>query len=367
MIEKDREGAERLVHVSAASADYDVTVGAGTLLELGRIAREAAGGSRCCVVSETNVAPLYADAAEASLARAGYDVARRIVFSAGEQSKRIGTLGEILEALAERELTRGDTVVALGGGVTGDMAGLAAALYLRGVDVVQVPTSLLAMVDSSVGGKTAVDLSAGKNLAGAFWQPAAVVADVRCLASVPADLFRDSCGEVVKHAVLADAALLDELTARPLTADQLDEHRLVDVVARNVAIKRDVVNADERESGVRQTLNLGHTIGHAIEAASDFARGHGSCVAAGLCMMARACARRGWCGDETAARIEACVAAHGLPTGCEVPVGELMRYIAHDKKRRGSGVNIVVPVEVGGCEVRRVSLEELRELVELGC
>lgn len=366
MSEKGLAATPRVVHVSAASADYDVTVGSGVLSELGRIARSAAGGARCCVVSETNVAPLYADAAEASLAGAGYSVAERVVFAAGEQSKRLATLGEILEALAERELTRADVVVALGGGVTGDMAGLAAALYLRGVAVVQVPTSLLAMVDSSVGGKTAVDLAAGKNLAGAFWQPAAVVADVRCLASVSPELFRDSCGEVIKHAVLADAALLDELTARPITADQLDEARLTDVVARNVAIKRDVVDADERESGVRQTLNLGHTIGHAIEAASDFTLGHGSCVAAGLCMMARASARRGWCSDETAGRVEACVAAHGLPTGSELGADVLMHYMAHDKKRRGDGVNVVVPAEVGRCEVRRVSLDELAELVALG-
>lgn len=366
MSEKGLAGMTRVVHVSAASADYDVTVGAGALSELGRISRNAAGGARCCVVSETNVAPLYADAAEASLAGAGYSVAERVVFAAGEQSKRLATLGDILEALAERELTRADVVVALGGGVTGDMAGLAAALYLRGVAVVQVPTSLLAMVDSSVGGKTAVDLAAGKNLAGAFWQPAAVVADVRCLASVSRELFRDSCGEVIKHAVLADAALLDELTERPLTADQLDEARLADVVARNVAIKRDVVDADERESGVRQTLNLGHTIGHAIEAASDFTLGHGSCVAAGLCMMARASARRGWCSDETAGRVEACVAAHGLPTGSELGADVLMRYMAHDKKRRGDGVNVVVPAEVGRCEVRHVSLDELAELVALG-
>ncbi|MBM6774078.1 3-dehydroquinate synthase [Olsenella profusa] len=363
--EKDPGVATRLVHVGASAA-YDVHVGAGILPELGAVAREAAGGARCCVVSETHVAPLYADAAEASLAAAGYDVAERVVFPAGERHKRLSTLGEILEALAARELGRSDVVVALGGGVAGDVAGLAAALYLRGVAVVQVPTSLLAMVDSSVGGKTAVDLEAGKNLAGAFWQPCAVVADVRTLATVPDELFRDSCGEVVKHAVLADAALLDRLTERPLTKLRHDEASLVDVVARNVEIKRDVVQADEREAGVRQTLNLGHTIGHAIEAASEFTLGHGSCVAAGLCMMARASARRGWCSGETATRIERCVAAHGLPTGSELPADLLMHYMAHDKKRHGEAVNVVVPVEVGRCEVRRVGLDELRELVELG-
>ena len=241
----------------------------------------------------------------------------------------------------------------------------ASALYLRGIQVVQVPTSLLAMVDSSVGGKTAVDLSAGKNLVGAFWQPSLVVADVRTLSTVPAELFLDSCGEVIKHAVLADASLLDDLESLPLTVGD-DTERLTEVVARNVAIKRDVVSADERERGLRQTLNLGHTVGHAIEAASDFSLGHGSCVAAGLCMMARAAAARGWCASETAERIERCVAAHGLPTGTDLPTETLMRYATHDKKRHGTDVNIVVPVEVGRCEVRRVSLEEFRDLIEAG-
>ena len=363
--EKNGAAAAHVVHVGTSSRAYDVLVGAGLLGRLGELVREACGAARCCVVTETTVGQLYATAAEGALAAAGLEVAERVTFPAGEANKTLATLGAILDALAERELTRDDVVVALGGGVTGDMAGLAAALYLRGIGVVQVPTSLLAMVDSSVGGKTAVDLPAGKNLVGAFWQPGLVVADVGTLATVPAELFRDSCGEVVKHAVLADAALLDELTERPLAAGA-DAARLADVVARNVAIKRDVVSADERERGLRQTLNLGHTIGHAIEAAGDFSLGHGSCVAAGLCMMARASAARGWCTDDTSARIERCVAAHGLPTGTELPTDVLMRYVAHDKKRHGDGVNVVVPREVGRCEVRRVGLDELRALIDLG-
>ncbi|MBM6675194.1 3-dehydroquinate synthase [Olsenella uli] len=355
----------RRIHVDTLSRPYDVLVGAGLLDELGRHVCETLGRPRCCVVTETTVGPLYAERAEAALAAAGLEVAPRVTFPAGEAHKTLATLGGILEGLAARELTRDDAVVALGGGVTGDMAGLAAALYLRGIAVVQVPTSLLAMVDSSVGGKTAVDLPSGKNLVGAFWQPSLVVADVRTLSTVPANLFRDSCGEVVKHAVLADAALLDELSERPLTGG-VNEGRLADVVARNVEIKRDVVSADERERGLRQTLNLGHTLGHAIEAASDFALGHGSCVAAGLCLIARASSARGWCSPETAARIVRCVEAHGLPTGTDLPAGTLMRYVAHDKKRHGDGVNVVVPREVGRCEVRRLGLDDLRDLIELG-
>lgn len=366
MSEKDLAPQARTVRVSAASRSYDVHVGAGVLARTGEIARAAAGGGRCCVITETNVGPLYADVVESSLEAAGYDVAPRLVFPAGEPNKTLDTLGCLLEGLAERGLTRDDAVVALGGGVTGDMGGLAAALYLRGCRVVQVPTSLLAMVDSSVGGKTAVDIAAGKNLVGAFWQPSAVVADVRCLETVPRDLLVDSVGEVVKHAALADPAMLDGLAAAPLVGGSLDEERLVDVVTRNVEIKRDVVDADERERGLRQTLNLGHTVGHAVEAASGFSLGHGSCVAIGLCTVARASAALGWCSDETAARIVGCVAAQGLPTSTDLGAEELMGYVAHDKKRHGDGVNVVVPERVGSVAVRRVTLGELAELIELG-
>ena len=355
----------KTVRVATASRAYDVVVGAGTLDHVGPLAKKSAGGSRCCVITETNVGPLYAEHVEQSLSSAGYDVAERLVFPAGERFKTLATLGTLLEGLAERSLTRSDVVIALGGGVTGDMGGLAAALYLRGISVVQVPTSLLAMVDSSVGGKTAVDLAAGKNLVGAFWQPSLVVADVGCLRTIDRALFTDSCGEVVKHAVLADSALLDELTSAPLNTEGVSSERLASVVARNVSIKRDVVSADERESGVRQTLNLGHTIGHAIEAASEFTLGHGSCVAAGLCMVARASERLGWCSHDTRKRIERCVVAHGLPTGCDLPTEMLMHYMEHDKKRHDATVNLVVPVEVGRCEVRPVSFSELAHMVEL--
>ena len=356
-----------VVPVRTPTSAYDVHVGAGALDGWGAVAHAAAGGGRCCVISDTNVAPLWAAQAEASLSGAGYDVAGRLVFEAGEASKRLPTLGALLEGLAGRGLTRDDLVVALGGGVVGDVAGLAAALYLRGVDVVQVPTSLLAMVDSSVGGKTAVDLEAGKNLAGAFWHPRAVVADVRCLSTLSPRLFADSCGEVIKHAVLADAGLLRRLCERPLTSSDLTEPELARVVARNVAIKRDVVDADEHEHGLRQTLNLGHTIGHAIEAASDFSLGHGSCVAAGLCCLLRAESALGWCEPSFAERVERCVAAHGLPTDTRVGHDVLMGYVARDKKRRGDGVNLVVAHGAGDVEVRRVGLDEMRRIVDLGC
>lgn len=353
------------IAVDTPSRSYQVTVGSGVLGRLGRLARAACGGQRACVVSDSNVAPLYAEAALGSLRAAGYE-AGLLTFPAGEASKNVRTLSALLEGIAGLGLTRDDVVVALGGGVTGDMAGLAAALYLRGCQVVQVPTSLLAMVDSSVGGKTAIDLEAGKNLAGAFLQPSLVLADVDCLKSLSAGLLRDSCGEVVKHAVLDGPQMLRDLTEHPAN-ESLKPGRMTALVARNVRIKRDVVADDERERGLRQTLNLGHTIGHAIEAASGFALGHGSSVAAGLCCMARACERKGWSEQGLAALVEGAVRAHGLPTGTDVPTDDLMRFAAHDKKRHADSVNVVVPLAPGKVEVRAVGLDGLRELIELGC
>ena len=357
---------DTVVPVRTPSRSYEVHVGRGILDEVGRLVRESAGGEVAAVVTDSNVGPLYAERALSSLAAAGYRTAL-VSFPAGERSKRLSTLGDVLESLAEEGLGRDDVVVALGGGVCGDMAGLAAALYQRGCKVAQVPTSLLAMVDSSVGGKTAVDLEAGKNLAGAFLQPSVVVADVDCLDTLSPELLRDSCGEVIKHGVIADESLFEEVGRRPLSSAGYPKDELVRVVARNVEIKRDVVVADEREPGLRQTLNFGHTIGHAIEAASEFRLGHGTCVAAGMCCMSRAAAARGWCSQQTARAVERVVAAHGLPLDTDLDHDLIMHFATHDKKLHGDSVNVVVPRRIGSVEIRKASLGELRELVDLGC
>ena len=354
------------IPVHTRSRAYEVQVGRGLLDSVGATCSSAAGGSAAAIVSDSHVAPLYAERIQSSLEKAGYRTCL-ITFQAGEQNKRLSTLEGILESLAQAELSRDDVVVALGGGVTGDMAGLAAAMYLRGIQVVQVPTSLLAMVDSSVGGKTAVDLASGKNLAGAFHQPSAVIADIDCFGTLSPDLFTDSCGEVIKHGVLADPDLFATLAARPINDPSYDADELVDIVARNIAIKRDVVDADETERGVRQTLNLGHTIGHAIEAASDFQLGHGSSVAAGLCCIARASAAKGWCSQECARQIEYVTKAHGLPVDTQVDHETLLRYATHDKKRHGATINVVVPRAIGAVEVRKLPLAVFAELIRLGC
>ena len=354
------------IPVNTPSRSYEVVVGIGLLDTLGERVRQVLPGCpHAHIITDTHVGPLYLEPVHRSLEQAGFEVTWDD-FAAGEASKTPATLARLLEGMALAGCDRDTCVVALGGGVTGDMAGLSAALFMRGCPVVQVPTSLLAMVDSSVGGKTAVDLPQGKNLMGAFWQPWLVVADVACLETVPPELLVDSVGEVIKHGVLADPALFNDVAASPITARPLDLERLARVVVRNVEIKRDVVAADEKERGLRQTLNLGHTLGHAIEAVSDFSLGHGSSVAAGLCCVARASAARGWCDPELAAHIESCVASYGLPTSTDAPLPRLLELSFADKKRHGDRVNLVVPEALGQVVVHPMSLDDYAQFFEAG-
>lgn len=354
------------IPVQTASRSYDVLIGQDILDLVGKTTRETAGGTKAFLVSNVNVDPLYGTQVTRSLEAEGYEVSHMVV-GAGEFIKNMGVLTDMLERMAQAGLGRDDVVVALGGGVVGDLAGFAAAVYMRGCHVVQVPTSLLAMVDSSVGGKTAVDLTAGKNLAGAFFQPNAVIASLTCLRTINPSLFADSCGEVIKYGVMCDPKLFNTVAEQPLDARNLDYDRLEMIISRCVQIKRDVIADDETEQGLRQTLNLGHTIGHAIEICNDYRLGHGSSVAAGLCYMARACAKLGLCDAADATRIVDVVAAYGLPTTSDIAPETLYTHALADKKRHGDGINVVLIRAIGNVEVKRISLPEFRKLIELGC
>ncbi|MBQ6394775.1 MAG: 3-dehydroquinate synthase [Atopobiaceae bacterium] len=353
------------VHVPTPSRSYDVLVGRSILPDLGTIMRGTLGEREVCLIADSTVAALHAPTALDSLEAAGMRT-HVITFPAGEANKTMGTLASILEGIASAKLTRDGCVVALGGGVTGDMAGLAAALYLRGIDLVQVPTSLLSMVDSSVGGKTAVDIGSGKNLVGAFYQPRLVVVDVELLRTMPEELFRDGCGEVIKHAMIADAELFAQLKRHPLDQEDPDYDSLARVVARNIAIKRDVVVQDEREGGLRQILNFGHTIGHAVEAALDFKLGHGACVCIGMCAITRAINAMGIVDSEVLFDLENCIKAFGLPTDVEVPHERVIEFMEHDKKRHADSFNVVLPVCIGEVEIARVSRKMMRRYVDIG-
>lgn len=349
------------------SRPYRVHIGTFLLEQAGPLIAEACGGERAVIVTDSNVGPLYAPIVEKSLREAGYEVST-FTFEAGEERKRAATYIAILEFIAEHELSRSDCIVALGGGVAGDMAGFAAATYMRGCKFAQIPTSLLAMVDSSVGGKTAIDLEAGKNLAGAFWQPGVVIADIGCLATLSPEQFADGCGEVIKHALIADPELFSELEKTPLTLELLssDVNRVALIVARNIDIKRAVVVADERETSARKLLNFGHSIGHAVEACENYRLGHGNCVSIGMGMIARSSALRGICPPELPGRLCALTAAHGLETRCERGAEELFACALHDKKRAGGTIDLVIPHEIGACTIETTPLDEFRTIIEEG-
>lgn len=324
------------------STPYDVVIGAGLLPQTAALLPEGFRARSALLVSDSNVAPLYADRAAKALG--GLRVARQVV-PAGERSKSIESYVNLLNALARENLTRTDAVFALGGGVVGDLSGFAAATYLRGLPFVQLPTSLLAMVDSSVGGKTAVDLPTGKNLVGAFHQPCLVVCDLSLLDTLPERELRCGAAEALKTAILFDPELFEHFRQRGLG---FDRER---VVAACVGHKRDVVCADERDNGRRQLLNLGHTLGHAVEACSGFSVLHGEAVAIGTCIMARLFAR------DADAICEA-FAALGLPTDTDLPTEALALPMRSDKKRRGDALTLVVPHGVGDCTLETVPFED---------
>lgn len=347
---------------------YKVHIGTFLLEQVGQIAREAVpGAGRALVVTDSNVGPLYGAPVMDGLEAAGF-TAELAAFEAGEKSKTMETLSMVLERAASAGLTRGDVIVALGGGVVGDVAGLAAATYMRGVALIQVPTSLLAMVDSSVGGKTALNLGAGKNLAGAFWQPRAVLADVGCLGTLSDAQFADGCGEVVKHAMIADADLFAELESTPLTPELLkrDLSRVAWLVARNIDIKRAVVEADEREGGLRKLLNFGHSIGHGVEAAEGYRLGHGTCVAIGMVAIASSAVTAGELAQDVPARLAALLEAHGLSLAFHADAESVFAEALHDKKRTGDVIELVIPREVGGAALARTPLDEFRRILEVG-
>ena len=351
---------EREIRVNTTPA-YTVTIGPGLLGTCGRKLAEIVPPCHMAVVTDSTVGPLYLETVRDSLAAAGYAVSA-YTFPAGEESKNFTTLSAILEFLAAEHLTRTDCLVALGGGVVGDMAGFAAACYLRGIQYVQMPTTLLSAVDSSVGGKTAIDLKAGKNLAGAFLQPAAVLCDTDCLKSLPPAVFADGAAEAVKTAVLADPGLFNCVESGMLNV--LDP---AEMIAGCVAYKAGVVERDEKEQGERKLLNLGHTVGHAIEKCSGYAIPHGHAVAAGLAIIARASAKLGWMPDaRDAHRICAALKDLDLPVSTEFSPEMLAEAALADKKRAGDSITIVVPREIGACELKKMPVTELLPVIRAG-
>ena len=346
------------VHVTA-SRSYDVLIGSGLLADLGKYAAAMQKVKKVCIVSETNVWPLYGGITKKSLLKAGLD-AVEFVFGAGEEQKNAATYFSLLNFLAENQLTRTDLIVALGGGVVGDLAGFAAATYLRGISFIQVPTTLLAAVDSSVGGKTAIDLPSGKNLVGAFYQPSLVLCDTDCLNTLPADIFRDGCAEVIKYGVLYDPSLFAHLSEKGLDFDREA------VITRCVELKRDVVAEDEFDTGARMRLNLGHTIGHGVESCSNFSISHGKAVAIGMAIVSRAAAKQGICSEKTCGKILDILRTFSLPDSCDFSAEALYTRALSDKKRCGGTVNLIIPERIGFCRIAPTAVENIQSFIEAG-
>ena len=328
-----------------ASTQYQVWIGKGLLKDVGRRIAALHAPCRVAVITDDTVAALYGEAVTGSLQNAGFSPIMW-AFPHGEKHKTMETLAGALNFLADNGLSRGDLIVALGGGVPGDLAGFAAAVYCRGTQFIQLPTTLLAAVDSSVGGKTAVDLPAGKNMAGAFHQPLAVYCDTDVLAALPRDLLRDGSAEMLKYGMLTDPALFAHM------ADGTWKEHMEDAVARCVCIKRDYVQQDETDHGVRQFLNLGHTFGHAVEKCSGFTLTHGQGVGMGLLMAARAA-------GVDAAPVENALKACRLSTHIPYPAHELAQAALSDKKRQGEKITLVLPEKIGQCRLQTIPVDRL--------
>lgn len=342
-----------------ASKEYRVIIGSGLQNDVGAYAASLGKASKIAIISDSNVWPLYGKKVQENLSGAGFDVCS-YVFPAGEASKNGETYLSILDFLAQQHITRTDLLIALGGGVVGDMAGFAAATYLRGISYIQMPTSLLAMVDSSVGGKTAIDLPSGKNLAGAFYQPSLVLCDIDALNTLPADIFRDGCAEVIKYSVLFDSELFAHLYQHGL---QFDREA---VVSRCVELKRDVVAQDEYDRGLRQKLNLGHTIGHGVEANSNLTVSHGQAVAIGMAIVSKASQAIGICDQNTYDKILSILEKFSLPTCTTDSADALYRSALSDKKRAGGTVNLIIPQAIGNCVIRPTPINQLKSFIEAG-
>lgn len=337
------------------SATYEVLIGSGLLQKAGEAVKKVISPCKAAIVTDSTVVHLYEETVRKSLTEAGFSVCT-FVFPAGEASKNIHTLSHLLEFLAKEEMTRTDLIVALGGGVTGDLAGFGAAVYLRGIPFVQIPTTFLAAIDSSVGGKTAVDLEAGKNLAGAFYQPKLVLCDTDVLQTLPEVVFADGIAEALKYGVLGDAALFEKIAGGDFRQD------LEEIIETCVSMKRDVVEEDEFDTGKRQLLNLGHTFGHAIEQKSHFQMTHGHAVAIGMHLIAKAAEAKGIAEKGTAATIAKALEQNQLPKETTFSPAEVAEGTLRDKKRRGGTISFVFPKKIGDCEIVKIPVEEVEAL-----
>lgn len=360
---------------------------------------------KICIVTDSNVAPLYLGKIVSSLKniatnQEAYDFeVYHFIFSAGEASKNLSTINDIVEFLAEKEFTRNDLLLALGGGITGDITGFAAATYLRGISFIQIPTTLLAAVDSSVGGKTGVNLAHGKNLIGAFWQPDLVICDCNTFSTLSKDIFLDGIAEAIKYGVIFDKKLFEEITESQLYTQISDSKIFIDrifsgkkklsemsfskdfydnysnikpgltiedLVFQCVKIKSNIVEQDEKEMGLRKLLNFGHTIGHSIEKNSNYSISHGHAVAIGMLIASKGAYQLGLTSQDCSLTIKEALIFQGFQLECPYTAQSLAKVALNDKKRDGNNIVLIIPEKLGKCILAPLEISKLTEFISLG-
>ena len=337
------------------SRSYEVLIERGSLAKSGEYIAQVTGSRKAAVITDDNVEKYHLPTVLDSMKKAGFECTV-YAFPHGEQSKCLENLGNIFDFLCDSGITRSDIVVALGGGVVGDITGFAAASYLRGVDFVQIPTTLLAQVDSSVGGKTAIDIKGGKNLVGAFKQPALVICDSDTLKTLPEEVLSEGMGECIKYGMIRDEKLFELMESHDIATvdDIMDE-----MVYKCVDIKRQVVESDEFDRGERMILNFGHTLGHALEGWHKYTGiSHGAGVAAGMCMITDKLA------PQLSDRLRKVCEAYRLPTGSNIPMSELLPFCSKDKKNEAKDINYIICNEIGKGEIVKVPFTEFCRLME---
>lgn len=345
----------KTVTVKTKSKSYPVYIGSGILDECGNFAADITGQTNAAVITDDIVDKLYSGRVIASLEKAGFHTIKYVIPN-GELSKNMETYVRLLAFLSENRLSRNDAVFALGGGVVGDLGGFAAATYLRGIRFVQVPTTLLAAVDSSVGGKTGVNLHAGKNLAGAFYQPELVVCDPDLLSSLPEKIFFEGCAEIIKYAAICDKALFEQLKS-PIML------HMEEIIEQCVKIKSKLVAEDEFDRGARQLLNFGHTFGHAVEKCSGYTVSHGSAVSIGMIMAASAAVDMKMCETGCIEELTEIVKAYGLPYRTDFSEEALYNILLTDKKRLGDTITFVLPEKIGRCVLKKFALSDMSKVL----
>ena len=339
----------------SASLPYEIIIGDDLIKNAGEYIKNVIPPCKLCVITDSNVNSLYAQVLLTSLIESGYQVSK-VLFPAGEHSKNINTYANIMSALADEGITRSDAVIALGGGIVGDLTGFVASTYMRGIPYIQIPTTLIAALDSSVGGKTGINLQNGKNLAGTFWQPSLVLTDYKAFDTLPNDKLLDGYAEAVKCALISESNMIPHILNKDFEY----------VIERCISIKKSFVEVDETDQGIRQILNFGHTIGHAIEKYSSYNITHGQAIAKGMLAESRAAYRMGLTDCDISTELDDLLTELGFDTSLRFNPEEIYQLTTTDEKICNGNITVIVPKSLGKCELQRISLSKLKEYVSSG-